>query len=296
MLSAYSVLAEYFLCAFTMCVCVCVCVCVCAYHGCRASGGVAGLDEPFGDVSIKTLYDNIAKSTIGLVMIPLQTILFTTDEEVLALVAAHDSIFPAHPSNGVSTPIDDDGYERPSTADTTSTEEVCVVQMAHAFYVTDPCHLQEWSNSDNCYNRPLTRTLPFNPAAQPKQSLVEGSVIVLTFLSSWEGGNYVGLTGLELLDSYDHPIPLSPAQLQASSGNDSVGRLVDGENITACENHMWLATCDGSHVYVKISLSEPRVVSGIRVWNYNRPAEEAYRGVGCFPACLLKLLLNIKYV
>ena len=76
----------------------------------------------------------------------LQTILFTTDDEVLALVAAHDSSFPGHPSHGVSVPVDEESYERPSTADTTtSTDEVrvcvcvcvCVLQMSHDFHVTD---------------------------------------------------------------------------------------------------------------------------------------------------------------
>ena len=153
--------------------------------------------------------------------------------------------------------------------------------------------MQEWCNSDSkCCSRTSVRSLPFCPATHPKQSLAEGSVITLAFLSSWEGGNYVGLTGLELLDSSDRPIPLSPAQLHASSGSESVGRLVDGENVTACDKHMWVASCDGNCVSVTISLNESQPLSGIRVWNYNRPAEEAYRGVSCLSILLIKLLLT----
>lgn len=70
-----------------------------------------------------------------------QTILFTTDENVLALVAAYDSMFPAYSGDGVATPTDDDGCDRPSTADTTSTEEVCMVQMSHDFHVIDSWRL-----------------------------------------------------------------------------------------------------------------------------------------------------------
>ena len=170
---------------------------------------------------------------------------------------------------------------------------VCVLQMSHDFHVTDFHNLQEWCNSESKYcSRTSVQSLPFCPPTRPKQTLAEGSAIALTFLSSWEGGDYVGLTGLELLDSSDCPIPLSPSQLHASSGSESVGRLVDGENVTACDKHMWVASCDGSCVSVTISLSEPRPLSGIRVWNYNRPAEEAYRGVSSFSTFLLiKLLL-----
>lgn len=117
-------------------------------------------------------------------------------------------------------------------------------------------------------------------------------MVTFTFLCSWEGGDYVGLTGLELLDSADHAIPLSPAQLHASSGSEDIGRLVDGENITACREHMWLAVCSGDCVSMTISLSQPRVVGGIRVWNYNRPAEEAYRGVCRCPACPFEHVLT----
>ena len=58
-------------------------------------------------------------------------------------------------------------------------------------------------------------------------------------------------------------------------------RLIDGENVTMCDEHMWLIpfTSGGNH-FLTITLKEAREITGLRLWNYNNSQESTYRGVG----------------
>ena len=62
--------------------------------------------------------------------------------------------------------------------------------------------------------------------------------------------------------------------------NVSLYRLIDGENVTMSDEHMWLIpfTPGGSHL-LTITLKEPMEITGLRLWNYNKSPEGTYRGV-----------------
>ena len=46
------------------------------------------------------------------------------------------------------------------------------------------------------------------------------------------------------------------------------------------DEHMWMIPFDeeGTHL-LKISFKQSTIVTGIRVWNYNKSLEDTYRGV-----------------
>ena len=59
-------------------------------------------------------------------------------------------------------------------------------------------------------------------------------------------------------------------------------RLVDGVNVTTDDQHMWLAPLTpGTQHTLTLTLDTPTALSALRVWNYNKSAEDTYRGVSC---------------
>ena len=56
--------------------------------------------------------------------------------------------------------------------------------------------------------------------------------------------------------------------------------MIDGVNITISDEHMWLVpfTEGASHI-VTITFSKAEQIVGLRFWNYNKSAEDTYRGV-----------------
>ena len=72
-----------------------------------------------------------------------------------------------------------------------------------------------------------------------------------------------------------------PRDLNGEGGCDvrTLDKLVDGVNNTTQDIHMWMVpfTPDGDH-WVMVDLQEPTLVTGVRVWNYNKSAEDSTRG------------------
>ena len=57
-------------------------------------------------------------------------------------------------------------------------------------------------------------------------------------------------------------------------------RLLDEENVTNSDEHMWMIPfSEGEDHIVTISFPEKQHFTGIRIWNYNKTAEDTYRGV-----------------
>lgn len=60
----------------------------------------------------------------------------------------------------------------------------------------------------------------------------------------------------------------------------SLLRLIDGNNITTDDHHMWLIPFfSGEHHALNVTFSKAQTVAGLRIWNYNRSPEDSYRGV-----------------
>ncbi|XP_073974521.1 katanin-interacting protein-like isoform X6 [Rhodnius prolixus] len=191
----------------------------------RASGGILGNTDTFGD-----------------------TILFTTDDDILELVSQHDDAFHSV-MNKVTESVKSIFPERPLTAD-----------------VGDV--------------RPMTC-----PGLTKIQSETEvaGAVLCLQtmcikLISSW-GLNTIGLTGIEVLGETGEPLEIKNIVAEPLSNSNSIIRLVDGVNETIERKHMWRTDLSKSSILLWLVISVPVHISAINVWNYNESEELSYAGV-----------------
>ena len=100
---------------------------------------------------------------------------------------------------------------------------------------------------------------------------------------------------IQLLLVYSFPfvpqiLPLDPSQIEAVPRdlNDLEGcdgdlrvlpNLIDGENVTTVDQHMWLAPfTPGADHLLTIDFGKVTPVLGVRVWNYNKNPGDVDRG------------------
>jgi hypothetical protein len=138
--------------------------------------------------------------------------------------------------------------------------------------------------------------------------------LTLTLLSTWGDPYFVGLTGLALLDEQLRPLPTGngggithdclsafPRDINTVPGhsgdNRTLDKLIDGDNVTTNDNHMWLApvlqadeannskkSAQLNTQWLRVKLPASLIASGarvsaLRVWNYNKTDEDTYRGM-----------------
>ncbi|XP_074648255.1 katanin-interacting protein-like isoform X2 [Tubulanus polymorphus] len=226
----------------------------------KACGGISGTPKSFGD-----------------------TILFTTDETILEAVSKYDNTY-----EGEGYSLDDEiqlHTARPKTAD------------------------------DGLEGRPFTTALSRGETTDSKTDIVrqiiqaddcnvyKGQRLKLNFTDTWGDMHYLGLTGLEVIGKNGIKLPLSlslidanPCDLTHLPGCEddvrTLDKLIDGHNITTSDDHMWLIPyTKGSHHFVDINFGKLVCISGIRIWNYNKSAEDSYRG-----AKLMRIFLDGKEV
>ncbi|KFP29805.1 Uncharacterized protein KIAA0556, partial [Colius striatus] len=217
----------------------------------KASGTLSGAPEHFGD-----------------------TILFTTDDDILEAIYCYDE-----PCDGQMENANSLGYEeelkRPTTADREGNE------------------------------RPFTQAGLRTEDQQVGASLCITCVffyvgLQLNFTMTWGDSHYLGLTGLEVIGKNGHALKISAEQLSASPQdlNDlpeyagdsrTLEKLIDGTNITVEDDHMWLIPFSfGEDHLLTINFDKIESIAGLRFWNYNKSPEDTYRGVskrkGALPA------------
>ena len=72
-------------------------------------------------------------------------------------------------------------------------------------------------------------------------------------------------------------------------------RLVDGMNVTVSDEHMWLIPFnEGQNHTVTVNFGQKVLISGLRLWNYNKSKEDTYRGVGGLFPCLEQFRYTIN--
>ena len=119
---------------------------------------------------------------------------------------------------------------------------------------------------------------------------IEGREVKILIQTTWGDANFVGLTGISVLDDCGEEIELSPELVTAyprdindvpghSGDTRTLDKLLDHHNITMDDNHMWLAPYIPSQQWMKLELPRRTHVSGLRVWNYNKNDLDTYRGV-----------------
>ncbi|KAK4874619.1 hypothetical protein RN001_013979 [Aquatica leii] len=205
----------------------------------KACGGILGGVDAFGD-----------------------TILFTTDEEILDAISKNDKSYAT--LSATSKPETLATTDRPPTVATLE-------------------------------NRPYTGVAPVeksNNNASQGQILLGASRLDIVLLSNWGCANIIGLTGLEVIGTSDNVIPILEENMQCNvvSKINNLKKLRNGFNVTTDVNSMWWTTHKpGQKVVITIQFNQFVYMSGIRIWNYNESPETTYAGVQA-----LKILLDGK--
>lgn len=223
----------------------------------RSCGGTSGAPYQFGD-----------------------TILFTTNDDVLEKVALHDEAFEEE-DDAVDASFDEqrprtaEDDERPLTrASNRVDHQVIIVRnlLKNIFFShqTKYFKLKEENTMDEVFR---------------------ASKIKLNLLDTWGDPYYIGLTGVELFDNNGDVVPIDctmldsdPKDVRELPGHEddlrTIDKLINTKNVTTDDQNMWLAPfTSGENHYVTINLPSAKELCGIRIWNYNKSLDDTYRGV-----------------
>ncbi|XP_029174067.1 protein KIAA0556-like isoform X2 [Nylanderia fulva] len=202
----------------------------------RASGDDMGSLDSFGD-----------------------TILFTTDENILELISKHDNTFIEF-NNGMS-----DYEEKETIRPITAT----INDITSARHITNENPIE---NSSNLY----TNSKIYNTSS----TILCCREIQLIIISNWGLQHLVGLTGIELIGDQGITVPLANANLHCNVENTHLTNLIDGCNVTTEMDHMWLAdVTSNKRIVITITFNTDVYLTGMRIWNYNASLELSYCGV-----------------
>ncbi|KYN33321.1 hypothetical protein ALC56_12032 [Trachymyrmex septentrionalis] len=189
------------------------------------------------------------------------TILFTTDENILELISKHDNTFIEF-NNGTSD-CEEKEIIRPITATMTND------QIASARRNNSDDSIE---NSPNAYTNSKIRNTTLTPLSCRE--------IQLIILSNWGLQHLVGLTGIELIGDQGVAVPLVNANLHCNAADTHLMRLIDGHNVTTEMDYMWLADLMlNKRITINVTFDTDVYLTGIRIWNYNASLELSYCGV-----------------
>ncbi|XP_016071721.1 PREDICTED: uncharacterized protein KIAA0556 homolog [Miniopterus natalensis] len=226
----------------------------CIFNGeiAKASGTLMGAPEHFGD-----------------------TILFTTDDDILEAIFCSDETFDVDVETLCSLQCEE-ALRRPSTADGDAEER--------PYTQAGLCAQGQVPELE------LPADTPVPEVATPEPGVYHGICLQLNFTASWGDLHYLGLTGLEVVGKDGQALPISLHQISASPRdlNDlpeytddsrTLDKLIDGANITMEDEHMWLIPFSpGLDHVVTICFDSAESIAGLRFWNYNKSPEDTYRG------------------
>ncbi|NXW55558.1 K0556 protein, partial [Eurystomus gularis] len=220
----------------------------------KASGTLSGAPEHFGD-----------------------TILFTTDDDILEAIYCYDETYDGEMENASSLRYEEE-LKRPTTADREGDERPFTQAGLRA--------------ENQQVGASVFRTLhKYLLSCTPTESgIFTGKCLQLNFTMTWGDSYYLGLTGLEVIGKNGHALKISTEQISASPQdlNDlpeytgdsrTLEKLIDGTNITVEDDHMWLIPFSfGEDHLLTIHFDKIESIAGLRLWNYNKSPEDTYRG------------------
>ncbi|XP_027539469.1 protein KIAA0556 homolog isoform X5 [Neopelma chrysocephalum] len=214
----------------------------------KASGTLSGAPEHFGD-----------------------TILFTTDDDILEAIYCYDETYDGEMGNASSLRYEEE-LKRPTTADREGDER----PFTQAGLRTEDQQVLQPDSFSEC---------------TPKETgIFTGKCLQLNFTMTWGDSHYLGLTGLEVIGKNGQALKISTEQISASPQdlNDlpeytgdsrTLEKLIDGTNITVEDDHMWLIPFSfGEDHLLTIHFDKIESIAGLRFWNYNKSPEDTYRG------------------
>ncbi|XP_074138876.1 katanin-interacting protein isoform X2 [Sminthopsis crassicaudata] len=231
----------------------------------KASGTLTGAPEHFGD-----------------------TILFTTDDDILEAIFCADETFDVDVETLCNMRYEEE-LKRPQTADGEGDER--------------PFTQAGVRIDDQAQEQELTSSSPLLKLTTPEPGVYSGMCLQLNFTASWGDMHYLGLTGLEVVgkDGQSLPITLDKMSASPSDLNDlpeytddsrTLDKLIDGTNITVEDEHMWLIPFSpGEDHLITIYFDKAENIVGLRFWNYNKSPEDTYRG-----AKVVHVLLDGQHV
>ncbi|XP_061564927.1 katanin-interacting protein isoform X2 [Cololabis saira] len=228
----------------------------CIFRGevAKASGTLSGGLDQFGD-----------------------TILFTTDDEILEAMSCYDETFLGEGESPESLVYEEE-LQRPRTADGEGDER--------------PFTRAGFREEDLALKLQLNPTVSLSEESlEPVSGMYTGKCLRLQLMMTWGDAHYMGLTGLEVVGKDGESLPLDLSMMAASPrdlnelpeyGHDlrTLDKLIDGHNITTDDQHMWLIPFSyGEPHILNITFSKAQTIAGLRIWNYNKSPEDSYRGV-----------------
>ncbi|XP_002124494.2 katanin-interacting protein-like [Ciona intestinalis] len=187
-------------------------------------------------------------------------ILFTVDDNILEKIAENDSSFP---DDAHMLQVGD--FTRQVTKRPTTGDKVVDVKR----------------------DRPFTSTVrqSVNSVVVDRTGTYCAKCLKLRILSNW-GGSFIGLVGIQVLGEENELIPLDLHSVQllaceylGSGDTCSVNRILNGNNITMDEMHMWRIPFNGQPCVVSLTFVQAVQITGFRVWNYNASFEDTYSGI-----------------
>ncbi|XP_058891524.1 katanin-interacting protein-like isoform X2 [Acipenser ruthenus] len=219
----------------------------------KASGTLSGDLEQFGD-----------------------TILFTTDDDILEAMSHYDNTFDGDLDSSQGL-IYEEELNRPRTADGEGEER----PFTQAGFRAEDHQLHE--------QQPTSIHLP--EVSNQVPGTYTGKCLKLNLTSTWGDSHYLGLTGFEVVGRDGQALPLSMSIISASprdlnelpeysEDSRTLDKLIDGSNVTMEDEHMWLIPfTHGKDHILTVSFEKPETIAGLRFWNYNKSPEDTYRGL-----------------
>ncbi|XP_055006031.1 katanin-interacting protein isoform X1 [Boleophthalmus pectinirostris] len=205
------------------------------------------------------------------------TILFTTDDDILEAMSRYDETFLTEaecPDNLVY----EEELQRPRTADGEGEER----PFTQAGFREEDLILKLQLNPSSTQSTDCVEHVP---------GLYTGKCLRIEMVLTWGDSYYMGLTGLEVVGKEGDSLPLDLSIMAASPrdvndlpeyGHDlrTLDKLIDGHNITTDDQHMWLIPFSyGEPHTLIINFNKVQTIAGLRIWNYNKSPEDSYRGV-----------------
>ncbi|EFP12517.1 hypothetical protein CRE_29636 [Caenorhabditis remanei] len=192
-----------------------------------------------------------------------ETVLFTTSESILELIAVHDVCLINLPEEPI--------------ANTTTLELLKADHLTP--YRPSTCEEKDTPNTPT-----ISLPAPKFPAAlscPPTGYRHDVKVLHLELLTNWGMDGLIGLTGMELVDDRNQLIDESQFTVVTSDGNkEQTAKLFNGRNLTRDPQDMWLVDFDSKKpVTITITFHEIVALKAISIWNYNASFEMSYAGV-----------------
>lgn len=88
----------------------------------------------------------------------------------------------------------------------------------------------------------------------------------IVLISNWGFADVIGLTGIEIIEAGELPVPIKEDYIQCDTPTDRMlqRRLFAEENVTTDRNNMWLTQCKyGEHMKITLEFDRFIYIAGM---------------------------------